>query len=208
MDALVDSGEAMYDTAGPLRGGRWVFMAVKFPKEIKIGGEDPIDLFGVLWNSHDGSKAITMMVTPVRPICENTLQLGLAKAKTSFSIRHTTSLEGRLAEAREALKLTYQAADVWEEEMNRLAEKKFTDAKFEALVQQLTDKEPVRKGLLDTWATSESVDRATAYGAFNAVTEYVDWTRQPRGANARMMSSLFGQGMRLRNDAFRTLQAA
>lgn len=211
MDALVDSGEAKYSSVGTLRGGKWVFMSVKFPKEILIGGEDPIDLYGVLWNSHDGSKAVTLMVTPIRPVCQNTLQLGLKHARSTFTVRHTTTMEGKLAEARRALELTYSAADEFQVDMDKLLSQKMTNAQFEKFVTNLTDldtvTEKVKPGIIQTWETSETVDRATRYGAFNAVTEYVDWTREPRGANAQMMSTLFGQGMRLRNRAYELLSA-
>lgn len=210
MDGLVDSGEAKYDTAGSLRGGRHVFMALKFPKEILIAGQDAIDLYGVLWNSHDGSKAVHVMATPIRPVCMNTLQLGLRQARRVWVVRHTGSLEGKLAEARRGLELTYQYADEFAEQMDKLAQSSFSDAEMEQLIQRLTnpDQEKLREGLKASWEGGPdrgTHGRANRYDAFNAVTEYIDWLRNPRTATSQMNYTLFAEGLKLRNHTYQLL---
>lgn len=215
-DSLVDSGDAKYDTAGALRGGRVIFLAMKFPEGVTIAGEDPIDLYGVLWNSHDGTKAITEMATPIRPVCMNTLQLGLKRARTTWSIKHTGSLEGKLEVARRSLELSFRYAEVWADEMDRLAQRSFSDSEFEQLVQRLTGPgtrlgERWADGLLGSWEGGPergTHSRSNRYDAYNAITEYGDWLRAPRTPESQVESTMFGAASRLRKQAFTLLSGA
>lgn len=207
MDALVDSGEAHYETAGSLRGGKWVFLTMKLPRGIKIGGEDPVDLYLALFNSHDGSRAITGMVTPVRVVCTNTLNLAIAGAKRKWTVRHLSTMDGKLMEARRQLDLTFEYANQFEGQMNELAQQSFSDSEFENLVSQLGTPAPVTEGLLEAWVSGEH-GKASRWDALNAVGEYYDWLRSPRTANSRLMGSWFGQGVKGRDQALRILTAA
>lgn len=206
MDALVDSGDAKYETAGSLRGGRWVFLTMKVPEGIKISGKDPVDLYLALFNAHDGTKAITGMVTPIRVVCVNTLMAALGSAPHKWTVRHVGSLDGKLAEARRQLELTFDYGKAFEAEMDKLAQQSFTDSQFEQLVKGLKINDKTAAGLLANWEHSETIDRANKWDALNAVGEYFDWVRQPRSANARVMSTWFGQGNIARNRALALLK--
>jgi phage/plasmid-like protein (TIGR03299 family) len=117
MDNLVDSGEAKYHTAGSLRGGKQVFLLARVPREIQIGGieSEQIDVFLLLRNSHDGSSGLGVYVTPIRVVCENTLNAAIRGAVSSWSTRHTSGIEGRMHEARKTLELTFRYTDVFEQ---------------------------------------------------------------------------------------------
>ena len=107
-DTLVDSGEAKYETAGSLRNGRVVFLTMKVPEQILVGGEDAHDLYILLRTSHDGSKAVSVMVTPVRVVCMNTLSVAISGAKQKWSMPHVSTLEGKIQEARDTIGLTFK----------------------------------------------------------------------------------------------------
>lgn len=207
MDALVDSGDAHWETAGSLRGGKWVFMTMKLPREIKVGGEDPVDLYLALFNSHDGSRAITGMVTPVRIVCTNTLNLALSGARRKWTVRHLSTMDGKLMEARRQLDLTFEYADAFESQMDELAQRPFSDSQFENLVSQLRTTPQVSEGLLEAWASGEH-GRSNRWDALNAVGEFYDWLREPRTANSQLMGSWFGQGVKARDNALKILTAA
>lgn len=212
-DSLVDSGDAKYVSAGALRGGRVVFLAMKFPREILIAGVDPVDLYGVLWNSHDGTKAITCMATPIMPRCMNTLRLGLARARATWSVKHIGTLEGRLAEARESLRLSFQYGEAWKQAMDELAQAQFGDSQFEELVEQATGGstrlgEKWVEGLLESWESGPRRgmhNRSTKWDALSAVTEYADWLREPRTDMSRFEATMFGGSARLRERAYHIL---
>ena len=54
-------------------------------------------------NSHDGSGAIKAAMTPIRVVCQNTLNLALSTAKRSWSTNHTGDIQGKLSDARNTL---------------------------------------------------------------------------------------------------------
>ena len=64
LDALVDESGAHFETAGSLRGGRQVFLTMKLPTTMQIGGVDPVDLYLIAFNSHDGTSALPAAGVP------------------------------------------------------------------------------------------------------------------------------------------------
>jgi phage/plasmid-like protein (TIGR03299 family) len=106
LNQLVDDSAAIFDTAGSLRGGRQVFVSLRLPETMRIGGTDQVDVNIVALNSHDGTSAFRLLVTPVRVVCANTQAAALANHSASISVRHTASAKGRVAAARDALGLT------------------------------------------------------------------------------------------------------
>ena len=77
---------------------------VAFMEESRING-DEIAPYVVFMNSHDGSGSVRAAVTPVRVVCQNTLNLALATARRSWSTVHKGNIHNKLAEARETLSL-------------------------------------------------------------------------------------------------------
>ena len=54
-------------------------------------------------NSHDGTGAIKAAMTPIRVVCQNTLNLALSTAKRSWSTNHAGDIKGRMEDARNTL---------------------------------------------------------------------------------------------------------
>ena len=68
-DELLGQG-VRYETAGSLQDGRRVWLLARMPKEY-IGGSDEICPYLVFSNSHDGTGAVKVAITPVRVVCNN-----------------------------------------------------------------------------------------------------------------------------------------
>ena len=100
-DALLGEG-VTYEAAGSLQEGRKVWLLAKLPHRYIISG-DEITPYLVFSNSHDGSGAIRVAMTPVRVVCNNTLNLALETAKRSWSAAHTGNLAGKMQDARQTL---------------------------------------------------------------------------------------------------------
>ncbi|WP_289291788.1 DUF932 domain-containing protein [Sporofaciens musculi] len=124
-DELLGAG-VKYETAGSLQGGRKVWLLAHMPHEYIISGEriSPYLLFS---NTHDGSGAIKVALTPIRVVCQNTLNLALAGAKRSWSMIHTGDIREKMQEAKDTLFLAEKYMDELGKEFEALRMKKLTD---------------------------------------------------------------------------------
>ena len=124
-DGLLGEG-VKYETAGSLQGGRKVWLLAHMPHEYIISGEriSPYLLFS---NTHDGSGAIKVALTPIRVVCQNTLNLALAGAKRSWSMIHTGDIREKMQEAKDTLFLAEKYMDELGKEFEALRMKKLTD---------------------------------------------------------------------------------
>jgi phage/plasmid-like protein (TIGR03299 family) len=85
-DQIVGTGKAIYETAGCLGKGGMIFITAKLPEKIVIGNDGPIENYLVLCSSHDGSMAITAFFTPVRVVCQNTLNAAFSNNTNRVTI--------------------------------------------------------------------------------------------------------------------------
>lgn len=124
-DSLLGEG-VRYETAGSLLGGRKVWMLARMPHEYIISGEriSPYLLFS---NTHDGSGAVRVALTPIRVVCSNTLNLALTTARRSWSMIHTGDIRSRMKEAEDTLFLAEQYMDSLGKEFEALRKKKLSD---------------------------------------------------------------------------------
>lgn len=110
IDFLTHSNSAekpIIETAGVLDGGRKVFITAKMPRQFKINGDSGIDDYVVFYNTHDGTGAVTVVVTPVRCVCANTLAAAL-RSSNKLTFRHTKYVDVRMRDeerAKQVLKL-------------------------------------------------------------------------------------------------------
>jgi phage/plasmid-like protein (TIGR03299 family) len=96
-DALVKGKEALYETAGALKGGRQIWLLAKIEGQIDILKNDPINKYFLLTNRHDGLGSVTGRVTPIRVVCNNTLTAAMGK-RVSEEVRivHRGNVADRL----------------------------------------------------------------------------------------------------------------
>lgn len=189
LNLLADESGAVFDTAGSLRGGRQVFITMQLPESLTVGGTDRVDLNIAALNSHDGTSAFRILVTPVRVVCANTQTAALARHQSSFAIRHTRNAKAAVQAARDALGLTFTYVNAFEDEAERLIQTTMTDAAFDALIdatygkadpsasKRTKETETKRRHQLH-WLFSDADTQAgirnTAWAGYQAVTEYVD----------------------------------
>lgn len=79
-------------------------MLARLPRKYLIAG-DQVEPYLVIFNSHDGSSGVKVAMTPIRVVCQNTLNLALNTAKRSWTARHTENVLLRVQDARETLQL-------------------------------------------------------------------------------------------------------
>lgn len=96
-------GNVKYETAGSLRSGRQVWLLAKMPAT-KVAGDD-VEPYLCFTNTHDGSGAVKVCMTPIRVVCNNTLNLALSSARRSWSTAHIGNVQAKIHEAQETLEL-------------------------------------------------------------------------------------------------------
>lgn len=204
-DTIVGRGSAQVDTMGSLDGGRKVFASFLLPREFVIdeqGVNDRVDTYLLAASSHDGSLQNTWGVTNVRTVCQNTLTIALSGMANTYKVRHTKNQEYNIAEARELLKIQYQYSERFEREATAMFQTAADSNTFDAIIaatfgevpeptvkdgkvtnqSKITRAENLRDELHDIRMsrTNDGI-RDTAWGAFNAIDEYLDYYRQVRG---------------------------
>ena len=124
-DSLLREG-VRYETAGSLQGGKRIWLLAHMPHEYMISGErfSPYLLFS---STHDGSGAVKVALTPIRVVCQNTLNLALSTARRSWSMMHTGNIKGKIQEARETLLMAGDYMEKLGREFEALRKKKLTD---------------------------------------------------------------------------------
>ena len=197
-DNLLDGGR--WETAGSIKNGTVVFGSLALDREVVLdpkGATDKVNTYLLVHTSHDGSLAVQASVTPVRVVCQNTLNMALGGVKQSYKIRHTQTVQGKVAAAREALGIAHKYLDEFDKQAQELITKEINDQKFFEIITNVYPKpEENVKGALTKWEnkidtlnsiyfgpTCDNI-KGTAWGAYNALTERLDWYRTPRGGNA------------------------
>ena len=214
-DNILDGG-GRWETAGSIKGGRQVFGSIALERETVLdpnGVGDKVNTYLLVNTSHDGSVAIQASITPVRVVCANTLNLAIGggvgrnrNIKQSFKIRHTQTAEGKVIAAREALGLANAYMDEFDIMAKKMIETEISKAKFdEIMLLAYPMPEKDAKGALSKWQTKTELIEdiyggefnhmisGTAWGAFNAMTERLDWYRSGRkGNNESILASASG----------------
>jgi phage/plasmid-like protein (TIGR03299 family) len=199
LDNLLDvAGERIpFEYAGAIRDDAKVFIGLRLPRTITVGDDDQIDMRLLCTNTHDGTSPFTVSLHINRLMCTNAIELTKRNAKRAqqhWQLRHTSSIEGRIAAARETLQLSFAAVDAFEREAQELIAKTISDRQFERIVEGVfpIDRDASRRAIDATQATRLEVRsiyrdsdtqrniHGTAWGALNAFVEWTDWVRDVR----------------------------
>jgi phage/plasmid-like protein (TIGR03299 family) len=215
-DSIADGKGIRYETAGGLGSGERIFITAKIDDKIIVGKDDEIEQYLFLTNSHDGSGSITVAFTPVRVVCQNTLNAAVGNLSSAVRIRHTASAKQRLASAHKLMGMAAKISMQTEAVFNKWANVRITDGQLRRLIQMamapgketLGKIQDARFDLLST-QFNNLVDRVysyamaspeqnlettagTVFGAYNAVTGYFQNVRYYNTAEHKAKSILFG----------------
>lgn len=108
MDSLREDGALKYHTAGVLFSGERVWALCQTEGQFDVrrrnGKTDALKPFLFMTAGHDGGTPIVLAPTSVRVVCWNTLNAALNESRVlSWRIKHTASMDSKLAKARQAL---------------------------------------------------------------------------------------------------------
>lgn len=127
--------DVRYDTAGSLRNGKTIWLLAKMPSTSILG--DAIDPYLVFTNSHDGFGAIKVALSPIRVVCNNTLNLALSSASRSWTTKHIGNIEAKLSEARRTLELANDYMSALNNKADELANSPIKLGEVETFISEL-----------------------------------------------------------------------
>jgi len=227
-DSIVGGKDGiLYETAGALgKNGERIFITAKLPDYIKVGRDDCIEKYLFLTTSHDTTESITIAFTPIRIVCQNTLNAALNNHVNCIKIRHTASATDKLKEAHKMLGISNQLSVELEAVFNRWARVRISDPELKKLIQLAMSPnrevyEDIKNGkhveftsqfnnlvsgVFDYAMTSpeqqESTTKGTLFGMYNAVTGYFQNVKNYRDDQSKLKSIMQGTGLQKNQAAF------
>ncbi len=208
VQTLLDTSDAVIDTAGSLFEGRRVFMSALMPDTLHLAGED-YEVYMLFTNAHDGSKGMSVSIVTVRVVCRNTEQMALQGAKHTWSVAHRGNVKDKMDEAIESLEMKDRYLAAFNTKVQAMIQ---TELDKDVFAKILTAAFPDQKkqtelnvasvlDILEHSATIPDDQRNTAWGGYNALTEWTSW-KTYQTEEARMKSVLgWHQGTRDRVSA-------
>lgn len=191
-DSLIGEG-CTYETAGSLLGGKKIFLLARMPERKILG--DAVDPYICFTNNHNGTGAIQACMTPIRVVCNNTLNLALSQASRKWSTRHVGDMQSKLAEAKHTLGLANQYMDNLAITAERLANIKVSDAEIVKLLDELfpvNEEDSDRKKSNIAEAKNQFMVcmmapdilkfKNTAWGVINAASDWMSHTAPKRAS--------------------------
>lgn len=217
-DAIVGGTDGiLYETAGALGNGERIFITAKLPDYIRVGkGDDVSEKYIFLTTSHDGSGSITAAFTPVRIVCQNTLNASLRNMSNVVRIRHTSGAKQRLENAHKVMGLANEFSNQLEGIFNDWTKVRIHDKEIKKLIQlalcpNKETLEHIKRGnenelstvfkntVEDAFAYAMTSDtqqmettKGTLFGAYNAVTGYYQNVRNYKDDEAKLQSIVLG----------------
>ncbi len=218
---MMDTDGLIIETAIEFKGGAEVVVVARVPEEINLGDET-FHKYMLFSNRHDGKGAFQAFGTDVCVVCQNTYQLAKSKAKDKFTISHTRNMEYKIAQAREAIKLSFKQTDKLADLANNLITEKFDKTEYNRFMYQLTgmdkidpSKNPkaysrangIRTSIHEIHMDRVYIDnyRGTKWGVMQAVTDYTSNVKNYRNAHTRFADLV--DGPNLNNKALDLLTA-
>lgn len=189
LDTLIDESGAHFETAGAIDGGRKVFVTMKLPGHIKVGGVDRVDNYLAAMTSHDGSTSTSILVTPIRIVCQNTLNMAFDHASHVFKVRHLAGAQAKLvAQARQSLEFAFDYLDGFQAEAYRMINTELDAGKFREIIMSEWGSQPADPQITATRrdnqieemmnlfevAPTQADVRGTVWAGLNALTEWYD----------------------------------
>lgn len=224
-DSIVGSNKGiLYETAGALGKGERIFITAKLPDYIRVGnGDDVTEKYIFLTTSHDGSGSITAAFTPVRIVCQNTLNASLRNMTNVVRIKHTSGAKQRIETAHKVMGLANTMSNQLEGIFNEWSKVRVSDEEVKQLIQvslcpNKKTMELLKRGNDDDVSTmfKNTVEDAFAYammsetqqmettkgtlfGAYNAVTGYFQNVRKYRDNESKLQSIVMGGTAQLKS---------
>lgn len=218
-DPIVQEGKATYETAGSLQGGKKIWIMAKLNDDMDIIPGDTIQRYLLLANGHDGITGIMIQPTPIRVVCENTLNASLATGNIN-SIWHHGDIKEKMEKVKRLLGLADKEFEYRKEVYKAMAKFQVNDEKSETYVKTIlpdpnkeaTDR--VKANLDNARNTVKKLHecgmgskipgvRGSMWGMYNAAVEYAEYY-MPQKVRDLASYELWGLGANFKQKAYDT----
>jgi phage/plasmid-like protein (TIGR03299 family) len=219
---FVEAGDMQLETAGSLKGGRFIWALARFNDSFKVGKDDEHRGYILLSQPHQFGFSLTAALTPVRVVCWNTLNYALgsgldgsaSSVKASFRMVHSREFDDNVkAQAEAALGLAHNGMKAFSHTAQVLSEARATDGDVidyfhevfkiereddteEAQLEQEKVRSATINKLSDILISAPGQDmnttKGTWFGAMNACTYFIDHVRG--GDDNRLYTAWYGPG--------------
>lgn len=205
---FVQAGKAKMETAGSLRGGKYVWGLANLQSSFKLDGNDEVKGYLLVASPHESGKALIIKFTTIRVVCNNTLTLALKHSGNEFRMAHRCEFDDKMRErAKEVLGIAREQMGEFETNARKLKKMKMKERdiiEVLANVYQPTDSmkhimadldkntSPSMKKVMDVLVNAPGADPETGWGVLNAVTYYADHVAS-RTADKRLLNAWLGK---------------
>jgi phage/plasmid-like protein (TIGR03299 family) len=232
-DSIVGDKLAIYETAGALGQGETIFITAKLPNFIRVGKDDIIENYLFLTNNHNGEGMVTAALTPIRIVCNNTLNQALKNCTNRVKIMHRQDVKERVREAHKVMGLVNKMSSELEQIFNVMAATPIVDAQLKQIIvstfatpaqleviardggartagesASLTRLESIISDAYAYALTSDTqqmtTTKGTVFGAYNAITGYLQNVKEVKEVESNLLSLVDGSGYRTAQKAFDT----
>jgi phage/plasmid-like protein (TIGR03299 family) len=223
-DSIIDSGEAVYETAGVLGNGERIWLLAKLPEDMLVKGE-AIEKYVLLVNSHDGTSSLIAALTNVRVVCNNTLQAAMRNLENKVSISHIAGAKDRLKEATRVMGIASKYNNYVAEIFNEMSDYKVDEEGLKSYITKVMtpesfevrtkdeEKEMSKRlsniidstlefALTHPTQTTEAANK-TLWGAYNSISGYFNYIKNFDTQEDKFRNQLFGNGNQKMLKAFR-----
>lgn len=228
IDNIVQTGEAVIETAGVLGNGERIFVVAKLPDYIQLSNGDKIESYLFITMAHDGTGMITAALTKIRIVCNNTLNMALHNCSNKISFKHTKNVRDKLDAGAKLMGLNNLFSIQLEEALNAMKKTAITeqivmDTVFtlilspeEKVVVQKAENNYLKPTEVSTRKKNimtdmfKSIDggpgqelyRGTGLWLYNGITSYLSNTKQYKDSDDRLLSLTQGTEQKLSQSAF------
>lgn len=205
---FVQAGKARMETAGSLRGGKYVWGLANLQSSFKLDGGDEVKGYLLVASPHESGKALIIKFTTVRVVCNNTLTLALKHSGNEFRMAHRCEFDDNMRQrAKEVLGIAREQMDEFEKNARKLKKMKMGKkdiievlanvyqprASLKHIMEDVEkNTSPSMKRVLDVLEHAPGADPDTGWGVLNAVTYYADHVAS-RGQDKRLVNAWFGK---------------
>jgi phage/plasmid-like protein (TIGR03299 family) len=214
LNEFVEAGDATMETAGSLRGGRYLWGLANLNQGFNIRGRDEVKGYVLVACPYEQGKALLVKLTHIRVVCMNTLSLALKDAGAEFRMSHRQIFDANMIEkAKDVLGLAREEIGQFEKNARKLKKlkvstgdairvitpimsPKVTDEGIENSVEDFEEHATPRIAqIMDVYENAPGADPGTGWGVLNAVTYWSDHVAS-RTADKRLTNAWFGRTAR------------